>query len=77
VPSSIHSLFLSRVPIALHLPSGSMTTDQRIERMGASAPPTERFSKESIRIPNEAEIVSALAVLGAGLEAPGMGSIPV
>src|SRR4051794_34042803 len=32
-PSSIHSLFLARVPISAHLPEGSMTTAQRIKRM--------------------------------------------
>lgn len=70
--SSIHSLFLSRIPIEKHLPGGSMTTDQRISRMKAGAPSTARFSKTRSRsqIPDEKEIVAELAVLAAGLDQP-------
>ncbi len=69
-PSSIHSLFLSRVDLADYLPHGSMSTDQRITRMPEGSPRTERFSKGSTKVPDEAEIVSRLAVLAAGLGSP-------
>ena len=39
-PSSIHSLYLARVPISKHLPSGTMTTAARINGMGKNSPPT-------------------------------------
>lgn len=68
--SSIASLFLSRVPIERHLPAGAMTDDNRIARMGASAPRTAKFSQGRRRIPDEAAIVSRLAVLAAGLDVP-------
>jgi len=68
--SSIDSLFLSRVPIAKHLPEGSMTTDERIARMVAGSPPTKRFSKGRAKVPDEADIVARLAVLAAGLDVP-------
>src|SRR5260221_14598706 len=32
-PSSIHSLFLARVPMVRYLPSGSMTTEDRMREM--------------------------------------------
>src|SRR6266446_9281834 len=35
VQNSIHSLFLSRVPIMKHLPSGPMTTEARIAGLAA------------------------------------------
>lgn len=71
-PSSIHSLFLSRVPIDLHLPTGSMTTEQRIKKMKDDAPPTARFSEtlSEGEVPTEKDIVAELAVLSAGLDAP-------
>jgi hypothetical protein len=69
VPSSIHSLFLSRVPISKYLPPGTMTTDERIARMREGAPPTARLSGKGLA-PTEPEIVSRLAVLAAGLAAP-------
>ena len=69
-PSSIGSLFLSRKPIGDHLPTGSMTTDDRIKAMGPEAPATEKFSKGRKRVPGEDEIVARLAVLAAGLDAP-------
>lgn len=68
--SSIHSIFLSRVPIGAHLPRGSMTTEERIRRMEDDAPRTARFSRDRQRVPDEAEILSRLAVLAAGLDAP-------
>ena len=71
-PSSIHSLYLSRIPMAQHLPSGSMTVDARLKAMAADAPKTERFLAESApwRPPTEQDIVSQLAVISAGLAVP-------
>jgi len=69
--SSIHSLFLSRVPIKPYLPSGSMTTTQRIERMADDAPKTKLFSEApSGMMHDETEIISQLAQLASGLIAP-------
>jgi hypothetical protein len=68
--SSIHSLFLSRVPISKHLPTGSMATSQRIAGMAKEAPPTALFSKGVKSIPDEKQIVGELAVLSAGLASP-------
>ena len=70
--SSIHSLFLSRVPIGEFLPVGSMTTEQRIERMSEGAPKTalfldHRWLKER---PSEAEMVSQLMLLASGVATP-------
>ncbi len=71
-PSSLHSLFLSRVPIEQHLPPGTMMTDRRIEEMAADAPRTQKLSKgrSGRRFPSEAKIVGYLATLSAGLAAP-------
>ncbi len=67
-PSSIHSLFLSRVPIGPHLPKGSMTTTQRIRRMAPDDPKTTLFSKApSGKLHDETAIVSQLAQLASGL----------
>jgi hypothetical protein len=68
--SSIGSLFLSRVPIEEHLPEGTMTFEERIARMGADAPPTAAFTEGRRKAPDEATIVSRLAVLAAGLDVP-------
>ncbi len=70
-PSSIHSLFLSRVDIAPHLPLGTMTTDARISRMAASAPKTEKFIlNTSTRTPLEDFIISNLTLVTSGLKPP-------
>jgi len=71
-PSSIHSLYLSRIPMAQHLPRGSMTVDARLKGMAADAPKTEKFLTESPpwRPPTEQDIVSQLAVISAGLAVP-------
>jgi hypothetical protein len=70
-PSSIHTLFLSRVEIASHLPKGKMTTDQRILRMTIDGPKTEKFLlKDSVKPPSEEFIVSELALVTAGLRKP-------
>jgi hypothetical protein len=70
-PSSIHSLYLSRVPITAHLPKGPMTTALRINRMGEDAPKTMLFSKvPSRKLHDEKKIVAQLAQLASGLVAP-------
>ncbi len=71
-PSSIHSLFLARVPIEKHLSDGSMTTEERIRRMADGSPRTERFTTkyDGSQIPSHAKMVSTLSVLAAGLDAP-------
>lgn len=71
-PSSLHSLFLSRVPIKTSLPTGSMTTDERISGMPDGAPPTARFAvpnKDQRRLTEE-DIVQYLALLDSGLSLP-------
>ena len=69
---SIRSLFLSRVDVAPYLPKGIMNTDARIAGMTRGAPKTERLSKfyENNKLPTEAEIVSYLSLLAAGLKMP-------
>ena len=70
-PSSIHSLYLSRVSIEEHLPKGSMTAAKRVSLMATSAPKAGLFFGHGIsHRPGEAEIVSRMARLAAGLETP-------
>jgi hypothetical protein len=70
-PSSIHSLYLSRVSMGPHLPPGSMTVDVRLQKMSATAPKTEMFLAQGPwRPPTEQAIVSQLAVISAGLAVP-------
>ena len=71
-PSSLHSLFLSRVPIKKFLPSGSMTTDERISGIAKGAPPTARFATpdRSERRLTEEDVVQYLALLDSGLSLP-------
>jgi hypothetical protein len=71
-PSSIHSLYLSRVPMGSHLPPGSMTVDVRLQRMSPTAPKTEMFLVQGYpwRPPTEQDVVSQLAVISAGLAVP-------
>jgi hypothetical protein len=70
--SSIHSLFLSRVPVDDFLPSGTMTTEKRIAGMAPNSPKTARFSEDGKehKAPSDADIVAHLALLAAGLEPP-------
>ena len=70
--SSISSLFLARIPIEKHLPSGSMTTEERIRGMEANAPRTDRFSTryDGSQVPSHTKIISKLSVLAAGLDTP-------
>ena len=69
---SIHSIYLSRVPIADFLPRGTMPTDKRIAGMAPNSPKTARFSKvgKENEVPSEAEIIASLALLAAGVEPP-------
>ncbi|MFY0526120.1 hypothetical protein ACN28I_24230 [Archangium gephyra] len=71
-PSSLRSLFLSRVPISKHLPAGSMTTRERIRRMASNSPKTAPFfGKEgATNRPNEEQIISRMALLSSGLLKP-------
>lgn len=71
-PSSIHSLFLARVDMTTHLPSGSMTTDLRISKIDAKAPKTQKFIPEGSpwKPPLEQDMVAQLAVISAGLAVP-------
>ncbi len=71
-PSSLHSLFLSRVPIAKWLADGSMSTERRILKIPKEGPKTERFSKaiKGHRFLTEADMVRYLAVLNSGLTQP-------
>jgi hypothetical protein len=77
-PSSIHSMFLSRVPMAPHLPKGPMTTELRIARLATGAPRTERFSRSNTgkEVPSEAAMVSFLSLLASGLRSPTAHSRP-
>ncbi|SRR6266568_2249764 len=68
-PSSLNSLFLSRVPIERHLPDGTMLTESRVAQMTGDAPLTQMFSSAR-RLPSEGEIVAYLAQLSAGLVLP-------
>ena len=71
-PSSIHSLFLSRVSMEPHLPDGSMKTDERIKKLGSKAPRTEKFILEGHPWvpPTESEMIAQLAVISSGLAVP-------
>jgi hypothetical protein len=70
-PSSIHSLFLSRSEITPYLPSGVMSTEERISRMPSGAPRTEIYSAITDKLlPSEGKVVSYLALVGAGLKTP-------
>jgi hypothetical protein len=71
-PSSLHSLFLARVPIQQYLSNTPMTTVERVKAMGAGAPKTGRFFGDAgvTKRPTEEEIVSRLALLTSGLLEP-------
>ena len=71
--SLIGALYLSRVPIERHLPSGSMTVDERLKKMAPGTPKTQLFLKQTNirwRPPTEKDMVSQLAVITAGLAIP-------
>lgn len=69
---SLHSLYLSRVPINQWLPDGKMTTDARIAAMASEAPKTEAFASpaKGKRRLKESDIVRYLALLDSGLTLP-------
>ena len=67
--ASLHSLFLSRIPIEKHLAGGAMSTAHRIAQMREGAPLTQLFSQNA-RLPSEEAIVGYLAQLSSGLIVP-------
>lgn len=69
-PSSIHSLFLSRVPIEEHLSSETMTTPERIALMAHDAPPTALYSSWRPKRPTEEEMIAELTFFSNGLRVP-------
>jgi len=68
--SSIHSLFLSRVPIEAFVPKGTMTTASRVKAMRSNAPPTGHLRKEGDRLPSAMDMATYNALLAAGLRKP-------
>jgi len=58
--------------MASHLPSGSMTTDLRINKIASTAPKTQKFISEGFpwKPPLEQDMVAQLAVISAGLAVP-------
>lgn len=70
--SSIHSLFLSRIPISNFLSDKSMTSENRILQLKPGAPKTGMYSKyyDWSEIPSEEQIISYLATLASGLRTP-------
>ena len=71
-PSSIHSLFLARIPMDAHLAPGTMTTDWRIARLAPAAPKTAKFVDTAYpwTIVTESDMVSQLALISSGLATP-------
>jgi hypothetical protein len=69
--ASIHSLFLSRVPIKQFLPTGSMTTSDRIKGMEKDSPPTKLLEK-AVKEPlyDEGAIIAKLSLFASGVDAP-------
>jgi hypothetical protein len=67
---STAALFLSRLPIADHLPRGRMSAEARIKGMAIGAPRTAFFRRGNSRIPREGAMVSRLARYAAGLDVP-------
>lgn len=79
-PSSLHSLFLSRISMTFWLPNGSMTTEERIKNLPLGSPRTERFSSKvrGHRSLKEADVVRYLAILDSGLSVPeALSSVPI
>jgi hypothetical protein len=70
-PNTFSSVYFSRVDIEPHLPSGTMTDQQRVDRMDSTAPRTGLlFPKGRTAIPSIEEMATELALLGAGLKNP-------
>ena len=68
--SSLHSLFISRVPIGKWLPTTTLTTAARIQKIAADAPKTGLFAPKPKDRVTEEDIVRYLALLDSGLVAP-------
>jgi hypothetical protein len=69
---SLHSLYLSRVPIEKWIPDGRLTTEERLAAFSKRAPKTARFSSgsgNSSRV-DEEDVVRYLALLDSGLVRP-------
>jgi hypothetical protein len=76
---SLHSLYLSRVPIEKWLADGELSTEERIAKLGKGAPKTEEFAKvpRADRSVTELDVVRYLAILDSGLAEPvALRSIP-
>jgi hypothetical protein len=71
--SSLHSMFLSRVPIGKWLPADSMTTADRVKAISSDSPRTGLFfvPKKGLKRIRETDVVRYLAVLDSGLLSPG------
>jgi len=71
-PSSLHSVFLSRVPISEHVSMNNMTTEKRIAAMSPAAPKTGLLmDKKWLRkLPREGEMLAQLANLSFGVITP-------
>lgn len=71
-PSSLSSLFLSRVALTDWLASGTMSTEARIKKVAKDGPKVERFSNamKGRRAVRESDVVRYLAILDSGLSAP-------
>ena len=70
--SSLHSLFLARIPIEDWLPNGTLTTRERIKALPKEAPKTALFFSHRRRAKRvrEVDVVRYLAVLDSGLGQP-------
>lgn len=66
-PSSINSLFLSRVPLAPHLPDGRMTPSERVRGIPADAVRVALLKEGSL---DEATIIATMVQRSTGLAAP-------
>lgn len=69
---SLHSLYLSRVPIEKWIPEGNLTTEQRLAAFARHAPKAQQFSPMtgSPSLVDERDVVRYLALLDSGLADP-------
>jgi hypothetical protein len=56
-PTSLSSMFVSRVPISKRLPKGSMTTKERLAKMSKTAPKIALFTMW--KVPSQKELQSS------------------
>lgn len=70
--SSLHSLFLARVPVVGWLPMESMSTEDRIRAIDKKAPKTAllHVGKKGKKRVRETDVVRYLAILDSGLLNP-------